>query len=216
MIFNRIGMFSLTKLLHSHSRFNMTFVFATHNPHKVREIRALIPKWIELRSLADIRFTAPIAETADDLEGNARIKAQTIFDSCGIPCFADDTGLFVDALDGAPGVHSARYAGDHAVAGDNIKKLLAALSDHSDRKAHFRTVIAFVDRSGVRYFEGRIDGSITREPGGGEGFGYDPIFIPEGYDITFAEMPPATKNEISHRALAFRSFDTYLKKMKIG
>lgn len=193
----------------------MTVIFATHNPHKVREVRAMIPEGINVLSLKDIQFTAHIPETENSLEGNARIKAQTIFDHSGIPCFADDTGLFVEALDGAPGVHSARYAGENATATDNIKKLLDMLDDQANRTAYFKTVIAFADPSGLHFFEGRIDGRITKQPRGTGGFGYDPIFIPEGYDHRFAELTPATKNRISHRALAFTSLNTYLKKEKI-
>lgn len=190
----------------------MILIFATHNPHKVRELRGIIPEGIILRSLSDIQYAVPIAETEDSLEGNAAIKAQTIYDSCGIPCFADDTGLFVDALDGLPGVHSARYAGDNAEAGENIKKLLRALSGHTNRNAHFKTVIAFVDQTQVRYFEGRIYGHITRQPRGAKGFGYDPIFVPNGYDLSFAEMDQSTKIKISHRTLAFNAFVAYLEK----
>lgn len=193
----------------------MKLVFATHNTHKVRELRALIPDGITLLSLTDIQYEKPIAETALTLEGNALIKAQTIFEDKGIPSFADDTGLFVDALHGAPGVHSARYAGEQADAKSNIKKLLKALAEKRNRRAYFKTIIAFVDKTHIRYFEGRIDGQITTQPRGAEGFGYDPVFIPEGYELSFAELPPATKNEISHRARAFKSFNDYLKKGKI-
>lgn len=193
----------------------MKLVFATHNLHKIRELQAMIPEGINLLSLADTGYTPTIAETASSLEGNALIKAQTIFEHSGIPCFADDTGLFVDALNGAPGVRSARYAGERADAGANIKKLLGALSKQENRKAYFKTVIAFVDKTQIRYFEGRIDGQIAGSPRGKEGFGYDPIFIPDGYDLSFAELPPLTKNKISHRALAFKSFNDYLKEASI-
>lgn len=189
----------------------MELVFATHNTHKLRELRTLMPKGFTLYSLGDIQYEGPIAETASTLEGNARIKAETIFEAHGIPCFADDTGLFVDALDGAPGVHSARYAGEAADPEANINKLLNALKDESNRKAYFKTVIAFVQEGIIRFFEGQIDGEITWEPQGTAGFGYDPIFSPKGYDKTFAEMNAVIKNAISHRGRALRSLLEFLQ-----
>ena len=194
----------------------MELVFATHNLNKIDELRAMIPENYTLLSLTDIGYDKPIAETASTLEGNALIKAQTVFKNSGIPSFADDTGLFVDVLDGAPGVHSARYAGENADARSNIRNLLNAMRDHPDRKAHFRTVIAFAVNSEVRYFEGRIDGNIASQPRGKGGFGYDPVFIPEGYELSFAEIPAATKNKISHRALAFSTFHEYLSKLNLS
>ena len=189
----------------------MKLVFATHNPNKLRELRALIPEGITLLSLNDIHFDSPIEETEMTLEGNAKIKAQTIYDAHGLPCIADDTGLFVEALEGAPGVHSARYAGESADATANMKKLLISLKDETNRKAYFKTVIAFVHEGIIRYFEGRIDGKITLEPRGTEGFGYDPIFIPIGYEQTFGEMNAVIKNAISHRGRALRSLMEFLK-----
>lgn len=188
----------------------MKLVFATHNPNKVRELHALIPEGITLLSLADVQYDTPIAETEMTLEGNARIKAQTIFNSLGVSCFADDTGLFVDALDGAPGVHSARYAGESANADANMRKLLDVLSDQTDRKAHFKTVIALAHNGELIYFEGRIDGTITMHPSGTGGFGYDPIFLPDGHDQTFGEMEAKLKNTISHRALALKGLQEFL------
>ena len=177
----------------------------------MRELRALVPSGITLLSLTDIDFHAPIAETEMSLEGNARIKAQTIYDAYGHACIADDTGLFVEALDGAPGVHSARYAGESADAESNMKKLLNDLGDESNRKAYFKTVIAFVHEGLVRYYEGRIDGVITRELRGSSGFGYDPIFLPMGHDQTFGEMNAVIKNAISHRGRALRSLLDFLE-----
>ena len=186
-------------------------VFATANRHKLEEIRALFPDSIQLKSLSDMGFTGDIPETEATLEGNALLKARFINERYCISCFADDTGLEVEALNGAPGVYSARYAGVDGTqemrAKANMDKLLCELADKTNRKARFRTVIAYIDdNNDTHFFEGVVNGSITEAPAGCEGFGYDPVFIPDGYDVTFAQMPLFEKNLISHRAEAFRKF----------
>ena len=181
-------------------------VFATNNSHKLTEVRAIVGQQIEILSLADINCSADIPETADTLEGNALLKARYVYDHYGLDCFADDTGLEVDALGGAPGVHTARYAcADHNDTEANTRKLLAELKNKNDRRAQFRTVIALIEDGAVRYFEGIVEGSIATEKIGTDGFGYDPVFIPE-------EAGPAAKNEISHRARAVRALVDYLSK----
>ena len=192
-----------------HQNVRVELVFATHNTHKAREVSAMLPKGLRLKTLADIGFHQDIPETADSLEGNALIKAQTVFDFCKLPSFADDTGLFISALNGAPGVLSARYAGSPPDSGANMHKVLTELGP-DNREAYFRTTIALVMGQGVQYFSGQIDGKILYEPRGTGGFGYDPIFLPEGYDRSFAELPPEVKNSISHRALAFKSLIAFL------
>jgi len=189
----------------------MQLVFATHNPNKLREVQILFPKEIELLSLTDIGCLDEIPETADDLEGNAIIKANFVTENYGYPCFADDTGLLVDALDGAPGVHSARYAGEQKNADDNMDKLLLQLKNQTKRSAHFKTVIALNINHEQLLFKGTVHGEITTQRKGGEGFGYDPIFKPNGYDKTFAELPISVKNEISHRAKAIQQILAFFK-----
>ena len=186
-------------------------VFATANKHKLKEVQAMLPDNIQIISLSDIGFTGDIPETEDTLEGNALLKARYIHERYHIPCFADDTGLETEALNGAPGVYSARYAGvegsQEVRAKANINKLLNELAGKTNRKARFRTVIAYIDADNKEYlFEGVVNGSIIEEVKGAEGFGYDPIFLPEGYDVTFAQMPLSEKNQISHRARAFQKF----------
>lgn len=184
-------------------------VFATNNAHKLSEVRDILPD-IKIISLAEIECYDDIPETADTLEGNALLKAQYIFERYGIDCFADDTGLEVEALGGEPGVYSARYAGEDHNAQNNMQKLLSNLSGEANRKACFRTVIALIEKGEVSYFEGRVDGTITTTPGGTTGFGYDPVFVPQGYDKTFAELGSDVKNRISHRALAVKKLAGYL------
>ena len=204
-------------------------VFATNNKHKLEEIRSILGDDFEVLSLSDIGCHEDIPETSDTLEGNAMQKAQYVFDKYGYDCFADDTGLEVDALGGKPGIYSARYAaldGDDSISHDseaNMAKLLRKLEGVENRKARFRTVIALIttkDNSpsligregvGLLLFEGIVNGSIIRERRGGEGFGYDPIFQPEGYDQTFAELGSEIKNHISHRARAVEKLAHYLK-----
>ena len=181
----------------------MKLVFATHNIHKLKEIQALLPQTIELLSLSDIGCNEEIAETAATIEGNALLKAQYVKKHYHYDVFADDTGLEVTALGGAPGVFSARYAGAQKSDIDNIALLLKNMEAQQDRSAHFKTVIALCMGDEVRTFEGIAKGHITKEPVGTNGFGYDPIFVPEGYSQTFAELSAAEKNRISHRAKAF-------------
>lgn len=188
----------------------MKIVFATGNQNKVREIKALLPEFIEILSLNDINCTEDIAETEPTIEGNAILKAKYVYTNYGYPCFADDTGLEVAALNGEPGVLSARYAGPQKKAEDNMTKLLLNLKDNPNRIAQFKTVIALVTAEETITFEGIVNGSITKEKQGTEGFGYDPIFLPDGYTKTFAELSLEEKNTISHRALAVKKLITYL------
>jgi len=189
----------------------MELIFATHNQNKVEEITAILPPVIEIKSLRDINFKNEISETSDTLQGNALIKARTIFNQFKRNCFADDTGLEVEVLNGDPGVLSARYAGNQNIAIDNIKKLLRKLKNHDNRKAQFRTVIALIYDRNEYFFEGIIKGKIIREAKGNNGFGYDPIFQPENYFLSFAQLDKDEKNKISHRAKAFRKLINFLK-----
>lgn len=186
-------------------------VFATNNAHKLEEIRAILGDKVGILSLNDINCHADIPETADTLQGNAALKAQYIFENYGLDCFADDTGLEVEALNGAPGIYSARYAdGEGHDSEANMKKLLSEMQDKENRKARFRTVICLIEDGKEHFFEGIVNGSIIRERKGGAGFGYDPIFMPDGYSETFAEMGNDEKNKISHRARAVQELCEYL------
>lgn len=187
-------------------------VVATNNAHKLEEISAILGDKIELLSLKDIQCLDDIPETADTLEGNARQKAQYITDKYGMDCFADDTGLEVEALNGAPGVFSARYAGDGHNSEANMRKLLKELEGIDNRKAQFRTAICLIQNGEEYLFEGIVKGEIIGEKRGGAGFGYDPIFVPEGHDLTFAELGNDIKNTISHRARAVEKLCLFLKK----
>ncbi|HXU26864.1 MAG TPA: non-canonical purine NTP diphosphatase [Bacteroidia bacterium] len=188
----------------------MKLIFATHNQHKLQEIKLLLPKSIELFSLADINFTDDIAETADTLTDNALLKARYIYNKYKINCFADDSGLEVEALNGAPGVYSARYAGLQKNDADNNQKLLDELRDKLNRNACFKTVIALI-LNGTEYtFDGVIDGTILDEKQGDKGFGYDPLFKPKGYEVTFAQMTTDEKSRISHRGLAVNKLVNFL------
>ena len=186
-------------------------VFATNNAHKLEEIAAILREKIKLLSLKDIECTAEIPETANTLEGNATQKAEYIYQQYGLDCFADDTGLEVEALDGAPGVFSARYAGEGHNSEDNMQKLLQNLQGVTNRKAQFRTVICLIWDGKKYLFEGICKGEIIEEKRGNAGFGYDPIFVPEGYDQTFAELGNDIKNSISHRAKAVELLCNFLK-----
>lgn len=187
-------------------------VFATNNVHKLEEIKAILKDEIEILSLADINCHADIPETADTLEGNARLKSEYVYAHYGLDCFADDTGLEVEALNGAPGVFSARYAGEGHDAQANMKRLLKEMEEKNNRKAQFRTVISLIEKGEEKLFEGSVRGEITREKRGNSGFGYDPVFQPEGFDVTFAEMGSDVKNKISHRARAVKALCDYLSK----
>lgn len=188
-----------------------TIVFATNNAHKLEEVRAIVSEDIRIVSLADIGCHDDIPETADTLEGNALLKAQYVKEHFGYDCFADDTGLEVEALNGEPGVRSARYAGDNHDANANMDKLLHALKGEQNRKARFRTVIALIIDGKEEYFEGEVNGQIIENRRGNTGFGYDPVFMPDGYNETFAELGTDIKNKISHRAIATRKFAERLK-----
>ncbi|MCI7429347.1 MAG: non-canonical purine NTP diphosphatase [Bacteroidales bacterium] len=185
-------------------------VFATHNAHKVDEVRAILPASVELVGPAALGCHDEIPETGNTLRDNALQKVQYIHDRFGVDCFADDTGLEVEALDGAPGVYSARYAGEPADFAKNRTKLLAALTGISNRRAQFRTVVSLILNDKTYFFEGIVTGRIIAEERGVGGFGYDSVFVPDGYDKTFAELPAAVKNSISHRARAMEQLNTFL------
>ena len=189
------------------------FVFATNNAHKLEEVTAILGDKIELLSMKDIHCHADIPETADTLEGNALLKARYIFENYNMDCFADDTGLEVEALNGAPGVYSARYAGDAHNSEANMRKLLQDMEGIENRKAQFRTVFALIINGKEHLFEGIVKGEITKHRCGSSGFGYDPVFIPEGYTQTYAEMGNTLKNKISHRALATNKLCNFLSKL---
>lgn len=191
----------------------MKLVFATNNKHKLQEVRDIIGSGVEILSLSDINCNDDIPETADTLDGNALIKARYIYEKYNVNCFADDTGLEVDALDGAPGVYSARYAGDGHDSEANMKKLLENLTGKNNRDAQFRTVIALIIDGEEKLFNGIVKGKITEEKRGNSGFGYDPIFVPEGYYESFAQMDSSTKNSISHRYRATKQLSDYLKEL---
>lgn len=185
-------------------------VFATHNAHKVDEVRAILPASVELVGPAALGCHDEIPETGKTLRDNALQKVQYIHDRFGVDCFADDTGLEVEALDGAPGVYSARYAGEPADFAKNRAKLLSALAGISNRRAQFRTVVSLILNDKTYFFEGIVTGRIIAEERGVGGFGYDSVFVPDGYDKTFAELPAAVKNSISHRARAMEQLNNFL------
>jgi len=186
-------------------------VFATNNLHKLKEISEIIGNEFRIISLADIGCTDEIPEDAETLEGNAAFKAWYVYHNYGRDCFADDTGLEIDALEGRPGVKSARYAGEDCNSENNIRKVLAELEGQTDRKARFRTVISLI-RSGIEVqFEGTVQGVILHNKRGKDGFGYDPVFLPDGYELSFAEMPLEEKNKISHRARAMQKLIDHLR-----
>jgi XTP/dITP diphosphohydrolase len=186
-------------------------VAATNNQHKISEIRPLIEPDFRILSLEDIGCHEELPETQQTIEGNSLQKASFIYDHYHVPCFADDTGLEVEALNGAPGVYSARYAGEQKNSADNIELLLKNLQGKQNRNARFRTVITLIGLNGVQYFEGIVNGAILQERRGALGFGYDPVFKPDGLNRTMAEMTLDEKNEISHRALAIKKLVSYLK-----
>ena len=188
----------------------MKLVFATGNLNKAEEVRSMLPEGTELLTLKDLALKEDIPETAPNLEGNAILKAKYIVDRFGIDCFADDTGLEVYSLNNEPGVLSARYAGEQKNSEDNMNLMLSRLTDKEDRSARFRTVIALHINGEMHTFEGIVEGKIIQEKRGDEGFGYDPIFVPDGYKETFAQMSMDEKNKISHRARAFSKMFEYL------
>ncbi len=193
-----------------YAEYPMKLVFATHNPNKFKEVAQLMPEHIQLMSLTDIGCFDEIPETAQTLAENAALKADFVTAHYGLPCFADDTGLLVDALNGAPGVFSARYAGEKCIAEDNMCKLLAEMEAKTNRLAHFKTVIALNLDHLQTFFEGTVSGQIIHKKRGHGGFGYDPIFQPYGFDLTFAELAPEIKNKISHRGMAIQKLITHL------
>ena len=180
----------------------MKIVFATNNAHKLSEVKAVLGEGYELVTLKEVGITEDIPETGETLDENASIKARYVYERTGLDCFADDTGLLVDALNGAPGVYSARYAGDNHDSAANMALLLKNMNGETNRKAHFSTVIALVMGEDIYFFEGRVDGEILESEEGTEGFGYDPIFRPEGCEGSFATMSSEAKNAISHRGRA--------------
>lgn len=187
-------------------------VFATNNNHKLSEVKAMLEPKFTIVSLAELGCFDDIPETADTLQGNALLKAQYIHEKFGVDCFADDTGLEIDALNGEPGVYSARYAGEECNAFNNMTKVLQKLGENRNRSARFRTVIALIKEGNTHYFEGNVEGEITTHPRGEKGFGYDPIFVPKGYVSSFAQLNAQEKNKISHRALAVEGLVSYLHK----
>ena len=186
-------------------------VFATNNKHKLEEIREILKDRFEIISLKEIGFTGDIPETGKTLRENASQKSHYIYERYGIDCFADDTGLEVEALNGEPGVYSARYAGENCTYEDNVNKLLKELGNEQNRKASFKTVISLILDDKEYLFEGKVDGVITKEKHGDGGFGYDPVFLPDGYEQTFAEMPLELKNKISHRGRATAKLVKFLE-----
>lgn len=191
----------------------MKLCFATNNKNKLKEIQQLLPTSIDLVSLQDIGCTEDIPETEPTIEGNSMLKAAYVFNTYNMGCFADDTGLEVDVLDGVPGVYSARYAGPDYNSEDNIQKLLLELEGKTNRSAQFKTIVTLISEKEKIQFEGIVRGSISEEKRGEKGFGYDPIFIPDGYSISFAEMSMEEKNTISHRAIATKKLIEYLNKV---
>lgn len=188
----------------------MKLVFATHNSNKAKEIQFLLPVDFQILTLTAINCLDEIPETAETLEGNSLLKAQFVNDNFNLNCFADDTGLEIDALKGRPGVFSARYAGEEKSAEKNMNLVLSELKNESNRKAQFRTVITLILNDKTHVFEGIVRGEMCTEKRGSDGFGYDPIFIPEGQSKTFAEMTLAEKNQQSHRARAFEKMVSFL------
>ncbi|MBP5548117.1 MAG: RdgB/HAM1 family non-canonical purine NTP pyrophosphatase [Bacteroidales bacterium] len=192
-------------------------IFATNNKHKLQEVSEMLNGIVQIKSLEESGLSGEIPETADTLEGNALQKAMWVYERsvdcksniCG--CFADDTGLEVEALDGRPGVYSARYAGEHCSFDDNINKMLGEMEGKTNRRACFRTVICLIEDGKPQFFEGRVDGEILTERHGKEGFGYDPIFMPDRFAVSFAEMPLEVKNRISHRGRAIAKLVEYLR-----
>lgn len=191
----------------------MELVFATNNRHKLEELQAIIGDRIKLLSLKEIGCTEDIPEEQPTLEGNAKQKSTYVFEKYGYPCFADDTGLEIDTLNGEPGVYSARYAGEEKSAEANMNKVLVKLAEINNRKARFRTVISLIINGEENQFEGIVEGKILTEKKGDSGFGYDPIFQPNGFETSFAQMNLNDKNKISHRGRAVKKLIKYLKKI---
>ncbi|MBN2638568.1 MAG: non-canonical purine NTP diphosphatase [Bacteroidales bacterium] len=189
-------------------------VFATHNDHKLFELKELLSGLYDVVSLNDVGVTEDIPEPGSTLTENASIKSNYVKKKFGLDCFADDTGLEVDALKGAPGVYSARYAGENATYDQNVEKLLNEMTGETDRSARFKTVISLLIEGKEYFFEGVVEGKIIHQRKGKDGFGYDPVFVPQGYEETFAEMSLDQKNQISHRGRAVRKLVSFLKEYK--
>ena len=189
----------------------MELIFATHNDHKVKEVAQMLPSYLTMKSLTDINFHDEIDETGKTFEENALLKAKTIFEKTNKNIFADDSGLVIDALDGAPGIYSARYAGTGKDA-DNVTKALKELEGKTNRKAYFISIFCLILNGKEYFFEGKVNGTISTEILGEDGFGYDPIFIPDGYSKSFAQMTAEEKNNISHRGLAVKKLNDFLTK----
>jgi XTP/dITP diphosphohydrolase len=189
----------------------MQLVFASNNKNKIKEIQQLLPETIQVLSLEDIGCFVDIPETADTIEGNAILKANYVTENYGYNCFADDSGLEIDALNGEPGVYSARYAGSQRNDNDNMDLVLEKLATETNRKANFKTVIALNFNGNQHLFTGIVDGEIIKEKIGNHGFGYDPIFVANGYTKTFAELPMEEKSAISHRGKAVKQLVSFLK-----
>ncbi len=188
----------------------MKLLFATNNQHKLKEVREILGPDVEVITLRDAGVETDIPETQETLEGNASQKAWFIFDRTGLDCFADDTGLEIEALDGRPGVYSARYAGEGCTFDDNVQKVLGEMQGKENRRARFRCVISLIIHGRETVFEGAVEGTIAHEPEGAGGFGYDPVFVPQGYSQSFALMPPSAKNAISHRGRAVEKMRRFL------
>lgn len=193
----------------------MKLVFATNNQNKLKEVKQLLPASIELLSLKDIDCEDDITESGKTIRENAKIKSRYIYEKFGMNCFADDTGLEVDAIGGRPGVYSARFAGPSSRSEDNINKLLIELKGIENRKANFRTVISLMIDGKDEAFEGIVNGVITTEEMGSNGFGYDSVFMPDGFDKTFAEMTAQEKNEISHRGIAVNKLTSFIRELNV-
>lgn len=193
----------------------MELIFATHNNNKVKEVTKMLPSYLSMKSLTDINFFDEIEETGTTFEENAQLKAKTIFDKTGKNIFADDSGLVIEALDGAPGVYSARYAGTGKDE-DNIAKALKELEGKTNRKAYFISIFCLILDGKEYFFEGRLNGTIATEIMGDNGFGYDPIFIPDGFSKSFAQMSPEEKNAISHRGKAVEKLNDFLTNLNVN
>lgn len=193
----------------------MELIFATHNNNKVKEVTKMLPSYLSMKSLTDINFFDEIEETGTTFEENAQLKAKTIFDKTGKNIFADDSGLVIEALDGAPGVYSARYAGTGKDE-DNIAKALKELEGKTNRKAYFISIFCLILDEKEYFFEGRVNGTIATEIMGDNGFGYDPIFIPDGFSKSFAQMSPEEKNAISHRGKAVEKLNDFLTNLNVN
>lgn len=193
----------------------MKLIFATSNKHKLQEVRSIATTDMEIVGMHDIGFTGEIPETKDTIEGNSLQKAEFLSEIYNVPCFSEDTGLFIDALNGEPGVYSARYAGEKASFSDNVQKVLEKLFGHENRTARFKTVITYYNGGNYVQFEGITEGVILNEQRGTDGFGYDPIFVPDGSIKTYAEMSLQEKNAFSHRKKSFDLFANHLKQIAV-